>query len=71
MADIKEFPGDGFTIRIDYDICEGHGECEAVCAAGVFEVADEKCSAPRAEDCIECCACVEACPTGALEHDTC
>ncbi|MHA1222945.1 MAG: 4Fe-4S binding protein [Candidatus Heimdallarchaeaceae archaeon] len=23
------------------------------------------------DDCIECCACVGACPTGAIEHTSC
>jgi NAD-dependent dihydropyrimidine dehydrogenase PreA subunit len=26
---------------------------------------------PNIDECIECCACVEACPTGALKHSTC
>jgi formate hydrogenlyase subunit 6/NADH:ubiquinone oxidoreductase subunit I len=26
---------------------------------------------PNIDECIECCACQEACPTGALKHSGC
>jgi len=42
-----------------------------VCPAEVYELVDGKSTAPRVADCIECCACVEACPEGAIEHSSC
>ncbi len=59
------------TIEIDNDKCTGAGECIAVCPAEVFELVDGKATVPRIDDCTECCACVEACPNGAIKHSTC
>ena len=61
----------GFTLEIDHDRCDGDVECVEVCPVEVFEIVDGKSTAPRASDCIECCACVEACPKSAIKHSSC
>lgn len=61
----------GITIEIDHDKCNGDGECVSVCPSEVFELVDEKSTAPNVDECVECCACVEACPTGAIKHSSC
>ncbi|RLG59240.1 MAG: 4Fe-4S ferredoxin [Candidatus Hydrothermarchaeota archaeon] len=58
-------------IIIDKDACKGCGDCVDVCPSEVFEIVDGKSEAVRPEDCIECCACVEACPHGAIQHESC
>ena len=59
------------TIEIDYDICQGHGECVSECPCEVFEFVDGKPTAPNIDECSECCACVEACPENAIKHSSC
>ncbi|RLG72805.1 MAG: 4Fe-4S ferredoxin [Methanobacteriota archaeon] len=70
MADIRTWEAE-VTIKIDYDKCIGSGECVDVCPSDVFELVDGKSTAPNVADCIECCACVSACPTNAIEHSSC
>ncbi len=67
---VKEFK-DEVTIRIDYDKCDGCGDCVEICPTEVYELVEGKATAPNIAECIECCACVEACPKGAIEHDAC
>ncbi len=71
MADVKVYESDDLTLKVDYDKCEGHGECVDVCPAEVYELVDGKSTAPNVADCTECCSCVEVCPTGAREHSSC
>jgi NAD-dependent dihydropyrimidine dehydrogenase PreA subunit len=59
------------TIEIDHDKCDAHAKCLSVCPSEVFELVDEKSTAPNIDQCIECCACVEACPANAIIHSTC
>ncbi|MEE8402463.1 MAG: 4Fe-4S binding protein [Candidatus Hydrothermarchaeaceae archaeon] len=59
------------TIKIDHDKCTGAGECVDVCPVEVFELVDGKSTAPKVDECIECCACVESCPSNAIEHSSC
>lgn len=67
------------TIEIDYEKCDGCGECVEACPADVYELVcpvkskgdDKKAAAPNIAECIECCACVEACPKNAITHSSC
>ena len=73
MANVKTWKSDevGCTISIDYDLCDGQGECADACPMDVFEIVDGKSTAPKIDECTECCACVSACSTGALNHSSC
>ncbi|MCD6461441.1 MAG: 4Fe-4S binding protein [Thermoplasmata archaeon] len=71
MAVKKYESGSGIVIGIDHEKCVGSGECVSVCPVSVFELVDNKSTAPNVEACIECCACVSACPTGAIDHSSC
>ena len=61
------------TISIDHDKCGGAGECVAVCPSlpKVYEIKDNKVTAPNIDNCIQCCACVHVCPTKAITHSSC
>lgn len=48
------------------ETCNGCKVCEEVCPFHVFEVVDGFAVAVNGDDCIECCACVEACPEEAI-----
>ncbi len=61
----------GFTIEVDEEKCIGAGECVNVCPVNVYDLVDGKTKANRVDDCIECCACVDACPTKAIKHSSC
>jgi len=61
----------GLTIEIDEDKCNADGECVNVCPTNVFEIIDGKSHAVRVDDCIECCACVDACPPKAIKPTSC
>ncbi len=61
----------GIIIGIDYDKCKGHEECVEVCPVEVFQMKEGKSIANNINKCIECCACVMACPAGAIEHSSC
>jgi NAD-dependent dihydropyrimidine dehydrogenase PreA subunit len=69
---MKEEYKDGDTIiSIDREKCEGIGECVTACPVDIFEVVDGKAVCKNVGDCIECCACVNACPKDAIEHSSC
>jgi NAD-dependent dihydropyrimidine dehydrogenase PreA subunit len=67
----KEFKEENITITVDYDKCKGSGECVTACPVEIFQLADGKAIAQNISECIECCACVNACPYGAIEHSSC
>ncbi len=67
---IKEYKAE-VTIKIDYDKCKGHAECVEACPASVYELVENRATAPNVQDCIECCACVAVCPEDAIEHSSC
>lgn len=49
---------------VDYDKCEGCGQCVDTCPAEVFEMQDDKPVVVNEDECLECESCVEVC-----EHD--
>jgi NAD-dependent dihydropyrimidine dehydrogenase PreA subunit len=61
----------GVTIEIDYDKCDGNAECADICPGEVYEIIDEKSQAINVDNCVECCACVDACPVSAIKHSSC
>ena len=65
------FKSDAVTITVDNDRCKGHGECADNCPGEVYDIVDGKAVAPRIDDCVECCACVESCPESAIDHSSC
>ena len=58
-------------IEIDYDKCTGAAVCVDVCPSAVFELVKKKATAPNIDACVECCACVQNCPEGAIKHSAC
>ena len=58
-------------IIIDTYKCTGSGECVTACPVEIFEVIDDKAVVKNVSECIECCACVNACPNEAIEHGSC
>lgn len=67
----KEFEEGDIKITVDYEKCEGLGECVTSCPVEIFELVDGKVIAKDIGECIECCACVAACPKEAIEHSSC
>jgi NAD-dependent dihydropyrimidine dehydrogenase PreA subunit len=56
------------AIELDEERCKGAGFCETVCPKDVFEVDHHRKLAflPRAEECVQCGACIVQCPFDAL-----
>ena len=67
----KEYKDGDISIVIDLDKCTGYGECVIVCPVDIFEVENNKAICKNVSECIECCACVNACPKEAIEHSSC
>jgi NAD-dependent dihydropyrimidine dehydrogenase PreA subunit len=55
---------------INRETCTGCRNCIAICPGDVYGMDDEKAAADRAEDCIECGACVVQCPTESIHLRT-
>lgn len=68
---VKEFTYNDIVLKIDHALCNGSADCVEECPVEVFELIDDKSHATAIEDCIECCVCVDVCPTGAIEHSSC
>jgi NAD-dependent dihydropyrimidine dehydrogenase PreA subunit len=67
----KEFEEEGIKITIDYEKCTGAGDCVTVCPVDIFSLENDKALCKNVSECIECCACVSACPNEAIEHSSC
>ena len=61
----------GVTIDIDYEKCTGCGNCVDQCPSDVYELINEKSACIAIDDCVECCACVDACQESAIKHHSC
>ncbi len=65
----------GTTVAVDWDICEGHGICVAVCPVQLWEwrdapgnpVSEKKGFPARESECIQCLACENGCPVKAIK----
>jgi len=59
-------------IVLDAEKCKGIGFCEQVCPTDVFEVDYKRrlVSLPRAEQCVQCGACIVQCPFDALSFQS-
>ena len=65
----------GTNVAIDWDVCEAHGVCLAVCPVQLFEWRDtpghsasaRKAFPERESDCIQCLACEAQCPVQAIK----
>ncbi len=57
-----------FRIGLDTERCKGAGFCEQVCPTDVFEVdhRQQLATLPKAEQCVQCGACIVQCPFDAL-----
>ncbi len=73
VADMRKWESKklGVVIEVDYHKCSGIGQCVAVCPSGVYEIVNGKTTCPNIDECIQCCACQEACPVGAIKHHSC
>ncbi len=67
----KVFEEGSIKITIDHEKCTGVGDCVTACPVDIFAKENNKAVARHLNDCIECCACVNACPNGAIEHSSC
>jgi len=54
------------TVTVDKNKCDGDGVCVDICPMNVYELVDGKSEPVRADDCIMCLACVNACPNQAI-----
>lgn len=66
MIGFKPLP----SVVVDLEVCEGHGLCAEACPVEVYDLVEikgeTKAQPTRANDCILCMACVNACPVGAI-----
>lgn len=53
------------TITVS-DACDGDGVCVDICPMNVYDLVDKRSVPERADDCIMCMACVNACPNQAI-----
>ncbi|MDA8219365.1 MAG: indolepyruvate ferredoxin oxidoreductase subunit alpha [Chloroflexota bacterium] len=54
-------------IKIDAELCQGDGECVDACPVEVIAMEGDKAQVVNPDECLECEACVSACPHGAIE----
>lgn len=54
------------TVTVDKEKCDGDGVCVDICPMNVYDLVNDKSEPTRADDCILCMACVNACPTQAI-----
>ncbi|MBI2955608.1 MAG: 4Fe-4S dicluster domain-containing protein [Chloroflexi bacterium] len=53
-------------IIINADVCQGVADCVEVCPVEVIASQGGKCVVVQNDECIECEACISACPHGAI-----
>jgi len=55
-----------FITLVNWDKCSGCEKCVGVCPVDCFEMSEGKSLATGASTCIDCGACEEVCPEGAI-----
>ena len=68
----------GTNVAVDWDSCCGDEICAEVCPVSVYDmvdtpghpVSDKKSDPAREAECIQCLACENSCPTGAIKINT-
>jgi len=55
-----------FKVQIDFDACNGCGECVDICPGEVFELQDEKAVTVNEKDCLGCESCIDVCEQEAI-----
>ncbi len=56
-------------VKIDLEKCNGDGECVETCPVEVLAIENEKAVVKNPDECIECEACVSACPHEAISME--
>lgn len=67
----------GTHVAVDFDICDGSGDCLEHCPVDVFDwidtpdhpVSERKADPAREDSCIDCMLCVDVCPVDAIDVD--
>ena len=65
MDNFRYLPG-VTTLQLDTETCVGCGMCEIVCPHTVFQLKGKKAEIEYLDGCMECGACAQNCPTGAI-----
>jgi ferredoxin len=52
------------AVKVDLNKCNGCGTCKDICGVNAIKIENGK--AAISDDCVECSACINECPTGAL-----
>lgn len=58
------------TLQYDSTLCIGCRMCSIVCPHAVFTMNEKKAALSRPENCMECGACQQNCPSGAITVDS-
>ncbi|MCW4050650.1 MAG: 4Fe-4S dicluster domain-containing protein [Candidatus Bathyarchaeota archaeon] len=57
-------------VKVNLEMCMGAGVCADVCPVNVYDLVEikgeTKAQPTRADDCIQCMACVDGCPHAAI-----
>ncbi|MBC8413010.1 MAG: 4Fe-4S binding protein [Nitrospira sp.] len=51
---------------VNWEKCNGCGDCVKACPVRCFEMLEGKCDSPLATSCIDCGNCPDICPAGAI-----
>ena len=68
MPNVKRWEEEDNWVEFDLDLCRASGECVNVCPAEVYVIIDGKVNAENISECIECGACQDTCPYGAISN---
>ena len=66
MVTIKKWGDNDHWVEIDLDLCLGSAVCVNTCPSEVYSLKDGKVVAEAIDECIQCLACQDSCPTEAI-----